>query len=99
MRTVHQWFLTRGSHLLLTYGQDDPWSAQRFYLGSGTTDSAIFTIKGGNHVTPFTALPPVQQKTFVDMLRTWAGLSDATGPVQTASPNRVPLATLIGGRH
>ncbi|HEY2443734.1 MAG TPA: S28 family serine protease [Streptosporangiaceae bacterium] len=99
MRTVHQWFLTRGSHLLLTYGQDDPWSAQRFYLGSGTTDSAIFTIKGGNHVTPFTALPPVQQKTFVDMLRTWAGLSDATGPVQTASPDRVPLATLIGGRH
>ena len=75
MRAVHRWVLTHGNHLLFLYGQDDPWSAQRFSLGSGTRDSAIFTIAGGNHVSPYTDLPPAQQKAFVNMLRTWARTS------------------------
>jgi hypothetical protein len=74
MRAIHQWVLDHGSHLLFLYGQDDPWSDQRFTLGPGTSDSASFTIKGGNHLSPYTELPPAQQKTFTSMLRTWAGL-------------------------
>jgi PS-10 peptidase S37 len=86
MRAVHQWVLTHGSHLLFLYGQDDPWSAQPFSLGSGTRDSAVFTIPGGNHVSPYTDLPPAQEKAFVKMLRTWAGLSASGGPGETAGP-------------
>jgi hypothetical protein len=86
MQAVRQWVLNRGSHLLFLYGQDDPWSAQRFSLGSGTRDSAIFTIPGGNHVSPYTDLPPAQQEAFVEMLRTWAGLPAAAGPAEPSEP-------------
>jgi hypothetical protein len=78
MRAVHRWVLTHGSHLLFLYGQDDPWSAERFYLGPGSRDSASFTIAGGNHVSLYTDLPAAQQKVFVQLLQTWAGLP-ATG--------------------
>jgi hypothetical protein len=86
MRAVHQWVLTRGSHLLFLYGQEDPWSAERFYLGPRTRDSAIFTVRGGNHLSPYTDLPPVQQKAFVRMLRTWAGLPASGGPAEATGP-------------
>jgi hypothetical protein len=78
MRAVHKWVLTHGSNLLFLYGQEDPFSAERFYLGPGTRDSAIFTIAGGNHVSPYTDLPAGEQKVFVQLLQTWAGLP-ATG--------------------
>jgi hypothetical protein len=93
MRAVHQWVLTHGSHLLFLYGQDDPWSAERFSIGPGTCDSAIFTIAGGNHVSPSTDLPPAQQKAFVDMIRSWAGLPPSGGPAETARP-----APLLAGQ-
>ena len=97
MRSVHQWVLTHGKNLLFLYGQDDPWSTQRFYLGSGTQDSAIFTIAGGNHVSPYTELPAAQQKKFVAMLRTWAGLSSAGGPVERPGGEQALLSRdLIG---
>ena len=90
MRAVHQWVRTHGNRLLFLYGQDDPWSAQRFYLGPGTRDSAIFTIAGGNHVSPYTDLPPAQQKAFVAMLRTWAGLPASGGPAEATAPAPAP---------
>jgi hypothetical protein len=83
MRAVHQWILTRGNHLLFLYGQDDPWTAERFFLGPGTRDSAIFTIPGGDHVSTYIDLPPAQRKAFVKMLRTWAGLPASGGPAET----------------
>jgi hypothetical protein len=87
MRAVHQWVLTQGSHLLFLYGEDDPWSAQRFTLGLGTRDSASYTIPGGDHVSPYTELPPAQQKAFVEMIRAWAGLPASGGPVEPAELN------------
>lgn len=83
MRAVHQWVLTRGSHLLFLYGQEDPWSAERFILGSGTRDSASFTIPGGNHVSPYTDLPAAQRKALVRVLRTWAGLPSSGLPARS----------------
>ena len=57
MRSVHQWARTRGDHLLFLYGQYDPWSAERFTLGRGTRDSALFTVRHGNHVSSCASLP------------------------------------------
>jgi len=90
MRAVHQWVHQHGNHLLFLYGQDDPWSAERFSVGSGARDSAIFTIAGGNHVSPYTDLPPAQREVFVSTLRRWAGVSTAGSPAQAAA-SRLPL--------
>jgi len=92
MRAVHQWVRAHGSHLIFLYGQDDPWSAQRFTLGPGTRDSAVFTIAGGNHLSPYTDLPPAQVRTLVRMLRGWAGLPASGGPAPAAGngPFRAP---------
>lgn len=83
-------------HLLLLYGQDDPWRAQRFILGPGSSDSASYTIAGGNHVTPYTALPPAQQKAFVDRILSWAGLPDSTTPLTTTGPSLAAITRLTG---
>jgi hypothetical protein len=81
MRAIYRWVFSHGSHLLFLYGQDDPWSAQRFALGAGTSDSAIYIIKGGSHLTPYTDLPSAQAKVIIETLRRWAGLP-ASGGIQ-----------------
>ncbi len=89
MRAIHRWVATHGTNLLFLYGQFDPWSTQRFTLGPGTRGSAIYIIKGGNHLSPYTDLPPTQAAAFVKALKTWAGLSStkktakSTGPAYT----------------
>lgn len=85
MRAVHQWVHQHGSNILFLYGQDDPWSAEKFSLGSGATGSRIFTIAGGNHVSPYTDLPPAQLKVFVSTLRRWAGVSPTGSPAPAAA--------------
>jgi hypothetical protein len=97
MRAVHQWVLTHGNHLLFLYGQQDPWSAQRFYLGPGARDSAIFTVAGGNHLSPYTDLPAAQQKAFVKMISTWAGVP-VSGRLARASGAAPAFMTGLGGR-
>jgi hypothetical protein len=96
MRAVHRWVLTHGNHLLFLYGQEDPWSAERFYLGPGTRDSAIFTIAGGNHVSPYTDLPAAQQKVFVEMLQAWAGLPATGIPAETTGAGAAVLTGATG---
>jgi hypothetical protein len=94
MQAVHQWVRTRASNLLFLYGQDDPWSAERFVLGPGTRDSASYTIPGGDHISPYTELPPAQERAFVRMIRTWAGLSASGGSAQTAELVRASMTQL-----
>jgi hypothetical protein len=95
MRAVHRWVLTHGSHLVFLYGQDDPWSAEKFSIGPRTRDSAIFTIPNGNHVSSYTLLPPAQRRELVRMLRTWAGVSGSASPAGPAGP-AVPLGGVVG---
>jgi hypothetical protein len=96
MRAVHQWVRAHGSRMIFLYGQDDPWTAQPFSIGPGTRDSAIFTIRGGNHVSPYTDLPSAQQKAFVEMLRTWAGLPASGSPAETTGPDPSVMTGLTG---
>jgi hypothetical protein len=99
MRAVHQWVRNHGSHLLFLYGQLDPWSAQPFTLGPGTSDSASYTVAGGNHLSGYTLLPTAQEQAFVGMLRTWAGLPAAGGPVERTQSARAAMTGLAGGRQ
>lgn len=90
MREIHQWVRAHGNRLLFTYGQFDPWSDQRFTLGPGSRDSAIYTIAGGNHLSPYTDLPAAQAKAFVTKLKTWAGLSSSKNSAKSTRPAYVP---------
>ncbi len=97
MRAVHRWVQTSTRHLLFLYGQDDPWSAQPFVLGPVARGNVIYTIAGGNHLSPYTDLPVGQEQAFVDALRTWAGLSAAGAGAAKAGP--VPaFVTELAGR-
>jgi PS-10 peptidase S37 len=92
MREIHQWVRLHGSHLIFLYGQDDPWSDQRFVLGPGSRDSVIYTVKGGSHVSPYTELPPDQAQAFVNKLKTWAGLSTSKkSATRTGSASAPPI--------
>jgi hypothetical protein len=83
MQAVHRWVKVHGNRLLFLYGQLDPFSAERFELGSGTSDSAIYVIANGAHTTPYTALPAQQRTAFVQTLQRWAGVA-ATGVAGTS---------------
>jgi hypothetical protein len=96
MRAVHQWVLDHANRMLFLYGQDDPWSAQRFELGSGSRDSDIFTVAGGNHLSPFTDLPTAQQKVFIKMLETWAGVPTSASPAEATGSAPAFLTGLTG---
>jgi hypothetical protein len=87
MRAVHGWVKNHGSRLLFLYGQRDPFSAQRFELGPGSSDSAIYVIPNGAHTTPYTALPAVQRTAFVHTLQQWAGVA-TTSVAGTRRPAR-----------
>ena len=86
MRAIHKWVADHGDHLLFLYGQEDPWSDQRFTVGPGTRDSKIYTIAGGNHLSPYTDLPPAQAQAFAKALRTWAGLSSSKNSAKITGP-------------
>jgi hypothetical protein len=90
MRAVHAWVASHGDRLLFLYGQFDPWSTQRFTLGPGTRDSTIYTIKGGNHLSPYTDLPAAEAKAFVTTLKAWAGLSSAKNTAKSTGPAFAP---------
>jgi hypothetical protein len=94
MRAIHQWVAAHGNNLLFLYGQFDPWSSQRFTLGSGTHGSAIYIIKGGNHLSPYTDLPAAQAQAFVKALRTWAGLSPSENSSKSTGPAYAPPSRL-----
>jgi hypothetical protein len=84
MRAVRRWVKTHGNRLLFLYGQLDPFSAERFELGPGTSASAIYVIANGAHTTPYTALPAVQRTSFVHTLQRWAGVP-ATSVARTSA--------------
>ena len=64
----------------------------------GTRKSAIFTIAGGNHVSPYTDLPAAQQKIFVQMIDSWVTVQASPGKAGPAGPaqSSVPRTGRLG---
>lgn len=93
MRAVHRWVKSHGNRLLFLYGQLDPFSAERFEFGSGTTDSAIYIIPNGAHTTPYTTLPTQQRTAFVNTLQRWAGVAGSS-VARTAQPSAAIVTRL-----
>jgi len=73
MHDVQDWIAASGQHLLLIYGQNDPWSAGAVDLGNAT-DSYKFIAPGGNHGSSIATLSQADADTATAAVLRWAGM-------------------------
>jgi hypothetical protein len=74
MQDIDAWMKASAARMLLIYGQNDPWTAGAFELGSAT-DSFRFVVAGGNHDANVAQLPDVQKTEALEAIARWAGVS------------------------
>ncbi|MFD0687724.1 S28 family serine protease [Actinomadura fibrosa] len=86
MRDIDGWVRAHGSHMLFLYGANDPWGSERFRLGKGSRDSAVYTAPGMNHSGRLIAKLPDDQKAkaTADVLR-WANVQPGAKSLKTMS--------------
>ncbi|WP_395104078.1 S28 family serine protease [Actinomadura sp. SCN-SB] len=95
MRDIDRWVRNHGSRLMFIYGENDPWGSERFRLGKGSTDSAVYTAPGMNHSARLiTRLPADQQAKAIADLNRWAGTTPSpqlfkAGPNVETDPLRL----------
>ncbi len=91
MRAVHDWVASHGKHLLFLYGEQDPWRAQPFVLGSGSVDSAIYVVPGGDHTSSYLLLPTAERNQFISRIQRWAGVTSRSATGQSSASNPFSL--------
>lgn len=74
MHDVQDWIASSGAHIMLIYGQNDPWSAGAVDLGNAT-DSFKYISPNGNHGSSIATLPSAQQDEAVATVMRWAGVA------------------------
>lgn len=72
MADIDRWVRKHGKRLLFIYGEDDPWSAEPFRLGTGTRGSAVFWEHRGNHGARIAGLDADDRRRARRMVRRWA---------------------------
>ncbi|MEV6282473.1 S28 family serine protease [Kribbella sp. NPDC051770] len=75
MLDVDLWLKTQGRRMLFVYGENDPWSAEKFAPGPGTRDSHWYTQPGGNHGSSISGLPAAQRTEATSILQKWMGVT------------------------
>jgi hypothetical protein len=92
MAGVDRWVREQGESLLFVYGEDDPWSAEPFRLGEGTTDSVVLVEPRGTHGASIAGLRPRDRRVALEMLGRWAGVQATTArPAVSGLPGEVEL--------
>ncbi|MFF5260424.1 S28 family serine protease [Actinomadura viridis] len=88
MRDIDRWVRNHGSRLMFLYGENDPWGSERFRLGRGSKDSAVYEAPGMNHSGRLIDKLPAEQraKAIADLLR-WAGADAARARTLTTTPS------------
>ena len=81
--------------MLFVYGENDPWSAEKFEPGSGTRDSHWYTVPNGNHGSSIGALPTAERVEATGILQKWMGVPVSTSAVE---PSTDPGARRLSGR-
>ncbi|SEG87855.1 PS-10 peptidase S37 [Nonomuraea solani] len=94
MLDVDHWVRTRSERMLFVYGENDPWSAERF-TPSGR-DSALYVAPGSNHGASIARLSPADRAAATDTLRRWAEVSPARR-MPAAAP--LPLDDMLPDRR
>ncbi len=90
MKDVDNWVRHHASHMAFIYGQNDPWGAEAFSVGAGSTDSKVYVSPGLNHSSHLIVTLPADQKAKVtaDLLR-WAGVSAPSAPMKALLTSQV----------
>jgi hypothetical protein len=91
MIDVDLWVRTASERMLFIYGQNDPWSAERFT--PSRRDSALFVAPGANHGAKIAKLAPADAAAATAMLRRWAGVPATLAAEQVTDP---PLDDMLG---
>ncbi|MFG1608407.1 S28 family serine protease [Actinoplanes sp. NPDC049265] len=85
MDDIDRWVRGSGSELLFVYGQNDPWGAEPFELGSGTRDSLSYIAPGANHGASIAALVPAEAATATAAVQRWAGVTTSSPAAKSES--------------
>lgn len=100
MDDIDQWVKHHGHELLFVYGENDPWGAEPYEPGPGTTDSYWYVIPGGNHSSDIVDLPPAQQIAAANTIRRWAALPPIEPPPPAAAgASAAPVAAARSAVH
>ncbi|MBB5156576.1 S28 family serine protease [Saccharopolyspora phatthalungensis] len=75
IRQVDAWVRHEGAKLMFVNGERDPWSAEPFELGPGSTDSYSYLVPGGNHGAKIAGLPDRQRTEAEAAVRRWADVA------------------------
>ncbi|MDA0173891.1 S28 family serine protease [Solirubrobacter taibaiensis] len=75
MLEMDLWVRLLGRQLLFVYGQNDPWSAERFQITPLTRDSYAYEAAGANHGANIARLTAEENAEATAAVRRWAGLS------------------------
>ncbi|MEV6633605.1 S28 family serine protease [Actinoplanes sp. NPDC051470] len=93
MIDVDLWVRTLSQRMMFVYGQNDPWSAERF--APSRRDSYLYVAPGANHGARIAGLNPADSAAATATLRRWAGVSTATAELRTVP---LPLDDMLPTR-
>lgn len=83
MLDVDHWVRRDASQMMFIYGENDPWSAERFT--PSRKDSHLYVAPGANHGANISRLDPADRDAATATLRRWAGVPDDAGVSGRAS--------------
>ncbi|MEV4382577.1 S28 family serine protease [Streptosporangium sp. NPDC049644] len=86
MLDVDRWVRKESSRMMFIYGENDPWSAERFTPSQN--DSHLYVAPRIGHSANISWLSPADRAAAIATLERWAGLSDG---VTVNSPTPPPL--------
>jgi hypothetical protein len=85
MLDVDHWVRTRSERILFVYGENDPWSAERFT--PSRRDSARYVAPSANHGANIARLSEADRAAATDTLRRWADAQSAERSRVAAVPD------------
>ncbi|MEV0383164.1 S28 family serine protease [Nonomuraea sp. NPDC050643] len=94
MLDVDHWVRTRSERMLFVYGENDPWSAERFT--PSRRDSFLYVAPGSNHGASISRLAEADRAAATDTLRRWAEVSPARRMPEAAE---LPHDDMLPGRR
>ncbi|MEV0590319.1 S28 family serine protease [Nonomuraea cavernae] len=95
MLDVDHWVSKQSSRMMFVYGQNDPWSAERFT--PSRNDSYLYVAPGANHGANISRLPEAERQAATDTLLRWAGVT-GTQANQRSAPS-IPDDDMLPDRH
>jgi hypothetical protein len=96
MRDIDQWLKGSGRRMLFVYGENDPWSSEKFEPGRGTRDSHRYTVPAGNHGSNIGQLPAAQRDEATHILQSWMGVTPNAAVATTTAELTDPGARKAG---